>query len=178
MDQMAIAAGRPGMAMALDTRTLSFDLIAIPGDWSFLVLDSGVARALADGRYRHRRGECLEAASRLGCEWLVDAGEGALDGLPPTLSGRARHVVSEHQRSLAARQALLSGNRTAFGQLMNASHASLRDDMDVSHPVIDEMVVAARAAGADGARITGAGFGGCLVAIAERGAVAGLERIA
>lgn len=165
MDQMAIAAGRPGKVMGLDTRTLAYQMVDVPRDWAFLVFDSGLRRSLADGRYRERREECLAAATRLGYDWLVDAPEQAIRNLPEILRRRARHVTSENKRSKAAMNALGRADRADFGRLMDESHVSMRDDMEASHPAIDEMVIAARHAGADGARITGAGFGGCFVCL-------------
>lgn len=167
MDQMAVALGRPGAALALDTRDCSYRLVDVPSDWVFAVIASGTRRALADGRYKERREECLAAAQALSVDLLCDADISAAVRLPANLAGRARHVIAEGARSRRAVDALSQGNRPAFGRLMSESHASLRDNMDVSVPAIDALVADALRLGADGARITGAGFGGCIVCLVE-----------
>jgi len=170
MDQMAVAVGAPGSVLALDTRDCSYEIIPVPADWTIAVIHSGIGRALADGRYKIRREECLAAAEALGVAYLCDGELASAAALSPVLSRRARHVITEGRRALKAAAALRSGDRQAFGALMNASHASLRDDLDVSVPEMDVMVHDAAAFGADGARLTGAGFGGCFVCLvaAER----------
>ncbi|WP_213271621.1 galactokinase family protein [Hyphomonas sp.] len=169
MDQMAVSVGRPGNVLALDTRDCSYQIMPVPAGWTFAVIHSGIARALSDGRYRARRQECLEAAGSLGVPYLCDGKLEDTPSLPPVLARRARHVISEGARSLQAVTALAAASRPSFGMLMNASHASLRDDMDVSVPALDAMVDDAVELGADGARITGAGFGGCFVCLVETG---------
>jgi galactokinase len=165
MDQMAVAAGQPGHALALDTRDCSYELIPIPEDWAFVVIASGVQRALAEGRYKTRQLECQSAVDALGLEWLCDARPADIASLQGAPARRAGHIQSEGQRSLGAVRALKAQDRAGFGELMRASHASLQRDMEVSVPLIDEVVADACRLGADGARITGAGFGGCLVAL-------------
>jgi galactokinase len=167
MDQMAVAISKNGHALALDTRTLSHQLIKVPGDWTFAVIHSGIGRELADGRYRIRREECLRAADRLGVEYLCDGELKTLNTLPYPLAERAHHVISEGKRALMAVDALQSGDRRAFGRLMSESHVSLRKHFDVSVPAIDAIVADAVALGAHGARITGAGFGGCIVCLLD-----------
>ena len=167
MDQMAVALGKPGSALALNTRDCSYELLDIPDSWSIVVAHSGLHRAFTDGRYRARRDECLEAARQIGAEYLCDASFDFLDALDPILAKRARHVISEGKRSKEAVAALRSDDRARFGQLMIESHNSLRDDMDVSVPGIDLLVAHAINLGAEGARITGAGFGGCVVALID-----------
>lgn len=170
MDQMAVAVGAPGSVLALDTRNCSYEILPVPADWTIAVIHSGIGRALADGRYKIRREECLEAAEALGVAYLCDGELASAAALSPVLARRARHVITEGRRAREAAAALRSGDRQAFGALMNASHASLRDDLDVSVPQMDAMVSDAAALGADGARLTGAGFGGCFVCLvaAER----------
>lgn len=165
MDQMAVAIGAPGEVIALDTRDRSFEIVPLPSDWCVVVVHSGIARALADGRYKQRRDECLLAAEALQLEHLCDADVSAIARLPAELARRGRHVVSEGARARDSITALKAGDRLGFGQLMQASHASLRDDFEVSVPEIDAMVADAITFGADGARITGAGFGGCFVCL-------------
>jgi galactokinase len=167
MDQMAVALGKPGTVLALDTRDCSYALLDLPETWSVVVIHSGVRRALSDGRYRVRRDQCLEAAARLGVDHLCDASLLSIDSLDVPLINRARHATSEATRSKDAIAALRTGDRSKFGRLMNESHDSLRDDMEVSTPEIDQLVCDAVSLGADGARITGAGFGGCIVALIE-----------
>ncbi|MBR9825314.1 MAG: galactokinase [Alphaproteobacteria bacterium] len=161
MDQMAVAHTLPGEALSLNTRTLDFDRVAIPPDWRFVVLHSGVTRKLADGRYKLRREACLEAARAVELDWLCDADD--ISDLPASLRPIARHVIDENHRAKAAIKALRAGEAEKFGALMTASHVSLRDDFDVSTPEVDALVASAVDRGALGARITGAGFGGCCV---------------
>ena len=168
MDQMAVAHIRPGEALALDTRTLYFQTIDLPPGWKFAVLHSGVQRELADGRYKARRTACLEAASELELDWLCDATD--LSALGPEHQAIARHVTGENRRAIEAIRAIQAGEAETFGRLMTASHISLRDDFDVSAPEIDRLVADLLAHGAPGARITGAGFGGCIVVLKPAGA--------
>lgn len=167
MDQMAVAAGQPGAALALDTRSLHYQSHEVPDGWRFMVLHSGVSRALSDGRYKTRREECMVAATRLGVDYLCDAKLEDIASLDVSLAGRARHAITEADRSRRAVDALIASDMTLFGQLMTDSHISLQADMQVSVPRIDEIVRDAIALGAAGARITGAGFGGCFVALVE-----------
>lgn len=169
MDQMAVAIGTNGNVLALDTRDCVYQIIPIPSDWTIAVVHSGIARALADGRYKIRREECLNAADALNVSYLCDANLELAEALPAALAKRARHVICEGRRSLLAIDALRSGDRQVFGHLMNESHASLRDDFDVSLPEMDAMVSDAVEFGAYGARITGAGFGGCFVCLIAAG---------
>lgn len=165
MDQMAVAIGRPGHVLALDTRDCSYELILLPQDWEIVVIRSGVQRELADGSYKARQLECKAAMEVLGTGDLCHADPALFARLEGDIARRMRHVWSEGQRSLEAVTALRTGDRAAFGRLMTASHASLRDDMQVSVHAIDRIVEDALALGAAGARITGAGFGGCVVAL-------------
>ena len=167
MDQMAVAVGTTGHVLALDTRDCSYQIIPVPAGWTFAVIHSGIARALSDGRYKARREECLQAAEALGAEYLCEGDPALAETLASGLARRARHVISEGRRSLEAITALQSADKAAFGALMNASHASLRDDFEVSVPDMDAMVRDAVDLGAAGARITGAGFGGCFVCLID-----------
>ena len=165
MDQMAVSIGTKGNVLALDTRDCAYQIIPVPSDWTIAVVHSGIGRALADGRYKIRREECLNAADALNVPYLCDADLGLAEALPAALAKRARHVISEGRRSLLAVDALRLKDRQAFGRLMNESHASLRDDFEVSVPEMDSMVRDAVKFGAEGARMTGAGFGGCFVCL-------------
>lgn len=165
MDQMAVAVGRRGHVLALDTRDCSFELVPLPEDWEIVVIQSGVQRELADGSYKARQLECKTAMDVLGTADLCHADPAEFAGLLDPVAKRVRHVWSEGQRSLAAIAALKARDRAAFGALMVESHQSLRDNMEVSLPVMDRMVEDALELGAVGARLTGAGFGGCIVAL-------------
>ena len=173
MDQMASSLAGTDRALLLDTRSLERRFVALPPSSSVLVLDSGIARSLATSGYNARRAECEQAARLLGVASLRDVpGLDALAGLPEPLQRRARHVVTENARVL---QAVDCSNAAAFGALMNQSHASLRDDYEVSTPDLDSLVALLQAQpGVFGARLTGAGFGGACVALCEAGALPGV----
>ena len=132
-----------------------------------VVIDSGVRRRLGDGRYAERRRECEAAAAAIGVDQLRDATLGQIKVAPldETLRRRARHVVSEDERVLRVVEALRAGQIWGIGSLLLASHASLRDDFDVSCDELDIIVETAMDKGALGARMTGAGFGGCAIAL-------------
>jgi galactokinase len=166
MDQMAIALARPGQALFLDTRTLERGLIALPDDPVFVVLRSGVHRSLSDGRYKMRKEECDIAKHALGRDDLCRANASDLLTIQDeTARRRARHCITEQARTLQAAKALEQKQMARFGALMVESHASMRDDFEVTTPAIDALVDTAVAHGALGARMTGGGFGGCIVAL-------------
>ncbi len=173
MDPIACALGTPDHAIFLDTRDLSWELVRIPQTAEVVVINSGISHSHATGGYRTRREECDAATRALGVHELRDLGEsdlGRLDALDPTLARRARHVITENARVLAAVDALHRRDIVRFGTLMDASHASLRDDYEVSTPEIDRMVSIARGQrGVLGARITGGGFGGAIVLLVQAG---------
>jgi galactokinase len=162
MDQLTSIAGRRGCALLIDCRSLEVRPIPLPGDLRTIVIHSGVPRVLAASDYAARRAACAAAARRLGVPALRDA-------LPEDVADDplARHVVSENARVLAAADALARGDAETLGRLMGESHASLRDDFRVSTPELDALVGALVDEGAVGARLTGAGFGGCVVALAS-----------
>lgn len=168
MDQMASSLAATDRALLLDTRTLERRFIALPQGSCVLVLDSGIARTLAGSAYNQRRAECGQAAQLLGVASLRDVAQVAqLDALPELLQRRARHVVTENARVL---QSVGCTDAKAFGELMNASHASLRDDYEVSTPGLDTLVALLQAhQDVFGARLTGAGFGGACVALCRAG---------
>jgi galactokinase len=171
MDQMAVAHAAPGFAIALDTASLAFEKVALPADFHFAVVHSGVTRKLEDGRYAERRRECEQAAQMLGVPLLCRMDDATLARARAETSAefrRAVHAATEHRRVIAAVAALKAGDIGCFGALMDESHASMRDDFDVSTPEIDRLVETARAEGAVGARLTGGGFGGCIVACVPR----------
>ncbi len=164
MDQMASSLATTDQALLLDTRSFERRMVPLPADSVVLVLDSGVARSLATSGYNQRRAECEEAARLLGVPTLR-AGEHLerIEALPDVPRRRARHVFTENARVL---RAIECRDAAAFGELMNASHASLRDDYEVSTPELDRLVdLLQRQDGVHGARLTGAGFGGACVAL-------------
>jgi galactokinase len=176
MDQMAASLAGEHAALFLDTRTLRHEMVALPPGVSLLVLNSGVAHSHASGDYRTRRAECEQAAALLGVPELRDIGPDHLDrieALPEPLNRRARHVVTENQRVLDAVAAMKAGDAARLGQLFDASHASQRDDYGVSVREVDALVEITRAQpGVLGARLTGGGFGGSIVALARAGRAA------
>lgn len=169
MDQMAVAHAKPGNVLALETGTLDFQQIELPETWHVSVVHSGVSRELADGRYALRRNECLAAADALGIIELCHGDLVAIDNLISPFDKRARHVISEDVRTRAARDALKNNDRNLFGELMIKGHNSIRDDFEIVPEEVDAIVSDAVQFGADGARQTGGGFGGCIVALMQGG---------
>lgn len=170
MDQMAVAISSPGQALSLDTKTLDYALIDLPTTHHMAVIHSGVFRQLNEGRYKIRKEECDAVKAALGHNDLClmsDDEFASLGQLDPTLIRRGRHCMMDHRRTLAATDALRHENMTDFGQLMNDSHASMRDDFEITVPAVDALVADAQRFGAMGARMTGGGFGGCIVACVE-----------
>lgn len=170
MDQMASSLADEQHMLLLDTRSLDRRVLPLPAGAEVLVVDSGVPRTLAGSGYNTRRAEVEEAARLLGVPELRDVQDvAAVEELPLPLRARARHVVTENARVLQAVEADAAG----FGELMNASHRSLRDDYEVSHPQVDALVAALQALPeVFGARMTGAGFGGAVVALVRAGTAA------
>jgi galactokinase len=174
MDQMAASLADSAHALFLDTRSLAYESVPLPRSAELVVIDSAIPHDLATGEYRTRRRECEEAAKLLGVAQLRDLAATDLPRiarLPAPLDRRARHVVTEDDRVLAAVEAMRQGDLPALGKLLDASHASLRDDYEVSVPDVDRLVELAREEEAVyGARMTGGGFGGSIVALARKGA--------
>jgi galactokinase len=169
MDQMISAAGRAGHALLIDCRSLETRAVPMGGE-AVVVLDTGTRRGLVDSAYNERRAQCEAAARHFGVRALrdVDAATFAARAreLDDVTRRRARHVITENARTLAAADALAAGDAEATGRLMDESHASLRDDFEVSRRELDVIVeIARRQPGCYGARMTGAGFGGCAVAL-------------
>jgi galactokinase len=166
MDQMAASLADSANMLFLDTRSLERRLVPFPAGTRAIVVHSGVARSLAASGYNERRRECEAAARELGVASLRDVADAAaVRALPPPLDRRARHVVSENARVLEAAGGVPAQR---FGALMSASHASLRDDYEVSIAALDALVECLRAQrGVHGARLTGAGFGGACVALVD-----------
>jgi galactokinase len=177
MDQLISAAGEAGHALLIDCRSLTTRAVAIPERVSVVVLDTSTRRRLVDSAYNERRARCEEAATFFGVRALRDVDAPTFERrsgeMDPVTRRRARHVIYENDRTVAAADALARGDVERVGALMDASHASLRDDFEVSRPELDAMVSLARAHdGCFGARMTGAGFGGCAVALVSASSAA------
>ena len=167
MDQMAVAIATPGQALALDTKSLDFDLVDMPEDYHMAVIHSGVYRQLNEGRYKERKEECDAVKAELGHDdicLISDAEFASLSGLPAHIQRRARHCMTEHRRVKLAIKSFNANDMVAFGNLMVESHISMRDDFEITVPQLDAIVEDAVKFGALGARMTGGGFGGCIVA--------------
>ena len=170
MDQMACSLADQHAALFLDTRDLTFARVPVPDGSALVVLHSGISHRHAGGGYADRRRECAEAAARLQVATLRDLSASGVEvsGLPEPLNRRVRHVLTENARVVATVAELRAGNVVEAGRLFGESHASLRDDYGVSLPEVDILAaLAARAPGAYGARLTGGGFGGSVVALVE-----------
>ncbi|MEX2607163.1 MAG: galactokinase [Kiritimatiellia bacterium] len=172
MDQMISACAKEGYAYLLDCRSLRGEHVALPNGVKVVILDTGTRRGLVDSAYNERRQQCEEAAAFFGCELLRDVSPETFfakaDALPELTRKRARHVITEDQRTLEASEVMRSGDSVRLGELMDASHVSLRDDFEVSNHALNRMVEISREQpGCLGARMTGAGFGGCAVALVE-----------
>jgi len=171
MDQISSACGVQDHALLIDCRSLQVSPVPIPPGAAIMIVESHITRGLVDSAYNTRRAQCEEAARHFGVPALRDvdlatlAEKGA--GLDPVALRRARHVVSENARVVAAAEALAAGDLERMGELMAASHASMRDDFEITVPAIDRLVdIVKDAIGeAGGVRMTGGGFGGCVVAL-------------
>ncbi|MCY4465019.1 MAG: galactokinase [Chloroflexi bacterium] len=181
MDQMISAAGLEGHALLIDCRSLETTPTALPATTSIVILDTGTRRGLVDSAYNERRTQCEAAARHFGIAALRDIDLATFskraEELEAVIRRRARHVISENERTLQARDAMLAGDAEALGKLMIASHISLRDDFEVSSPALDAIVDCANAEpSCYGARMTGAGFGGCAVALVRADDTTGFVR--
>lgn len=173
MDQLVSAQGQAGNALLIDCRSLQTRSVPIPDDWALLIVESGVSRGLVDSEYNLRREQCEAAAAFFGAKSLRDVSleqlVSAHGTLEPVLFQRAHHVLSENERTLRAADALRDGDMVTLATVMIESHRSMRDDFDITTPAIDTLVsIIARAArGQAGVRMTGGGFGGCVIALAR-----------
>ena len=178
MDQFAIALGKKDYGLLLDCDTLHYDYIPLHlDDYRIIIMNTNKRRELADSKYNERRSECEKALrilqQHIDIKYLCDLSKEQLDQLKQhltdgTIYKRAKHVVLENERTLAAAEALKQGDLSRFGQYLNESHISLRDDYEVTGKELDTIVAAAwEQKGVLGARMTGAGFGGCAIAIVE-----------
>jgi len=178
MDQFACACGEEGRLLLLDCRSLEYRSLPLPSDTLIVVADTSVRRKLSSGGYNERRAACEQAVRRLardlpGIQALRDVSVESFNRLsrhlPVLVKKRARHVVEEIERTRQAIPLLEQGKTHEFGHLMNACHTSLRDNYGVSTPELDTMVeIAQSLPGCLGARLTGAGFGGCTVNLVAR----------
>jgi galactokinase len=174
MDQMISACGREQHALLIDCRSLALTPVRIPAELALVIVNSNVARGLVDSEYNLRRRQCEAASGHFGVKNLRDVSPAMLAaagiGLDATALRRARHVIGENARVLAMRDALHEEDLERVGILMSASHASMRDDFEITVPPIDRLVeVLTSVIGPrGGARMTGGGFGGCVVALMPR----------
>jgi galactokinase len=178
MDQLISAAGRAGHALLIDCRANTLEAVPLPDEVTVLLIDSGIRRDLAHSAYNERRSECEEAASALGVATLRDASLEALDDianpLDVTVYRRAHHVITENERVIAVAAALRGEEVSSLAPLFASSHESLARDYQVSIPELDRLVALAVATdGVVGARLTGAGFGGCTVNLVTTDAAEG-----
>jgi galactokinase len=172
LDQLISAIGEPGKAFLIDFVDLTYDPVPLPDRTSVVVLDTRVRRGLVDSAYNLRVAECRQAAEYFGVgslrEVSIEEFQSRSAGLSEPIRRRSRHVITENARTLAAAEAMRRGDAHALGDLMRASHASLRDDYEVSCAELDLMVdLSLGMPGCYGARMTGAGFGGCAIALVE-----------
>jgi galactokinase len=166
LDQLASLHGSEGHALRIDFATLQLDPVPLDlGGWHLVTVESGAEHTHAGSGYNERRAECRAACEALGIGELSEAGADAASTLPSPLDRRTRHVVSENARVDATVAALRDGDLEEVGRLLDASHASLRDDYEASVPEVEDAVAALKRAGAAGARMVGGGFGGSVLGL-------------
>ena len=171
LDQLASLCGSRDAALLIDFRSLEIEHVPLVlGDWRFAIVDSGERHSHASSGYNERREECARACELLGIRSLRDARAEQLGELPEPLARRARHVLEENERVLAAARAVDARDMDALGELLNASHASLRDLYEISTPAVEATVERMLVAGAAGARLIGGGFGGSVLGLFGPGA--------
>jgi galactokinase len=170
LDQFASLLSRPGQALRIDFRSLEVEPHRLDlGDWQLVTLESGATHSIAASGYNTRRAECRAACEQLGITTLRDAREEDLDRLEGVLRKRTRHVLTENARVDATAAALDAHDLETVAALLDASHASLRDDYEASVPEVEATVERLKAAGAAGARMVGGGFGGSVLALLPPG---------
>ena len=171
MDQLVSARAKAGHALLIDCRSLEAVAIPLPADLAIMIVHSGVERGLVDGKYNERRRQCEAAARHYGVKALRDLSPERLNaekaGLDEVAFRRARHIVTENDRTLAAAKALSAGDLVTLGHLMAASHLSMRDDFEITVEPVDRLAALLQQAigPSGGARMTGGGFGGAVVAL-------------
>jgi galactokinase len=181
MDQYISALGQPGHALLIDCRSLEYRAVPIPANTTIIIANSNVKRGLVDSEYNTRRRECETAAAHFGVPALRDVAPDLFavhqDELDETVAQRARHVITENARTQNAANVLSQGNLPGMGRLMAESHASMRDDFEITVPAIDALVeiIGGVVGQAGGVRMTGGGFGGCVVALAPQELVPAVE---
>jgi galactokinase len=179
MDQLISAQGKAGHALLIDCRSLGLNDAPVPADVAIMIVHSGVTRGLVDGHYNARRRQCEAAATRMGVAALRDATLDMLAAasLDAVTKMRARHVITENQRTLDAADALAKSDLATLGMLMAQSHTSMRDDFEITVPPVDALVaMLQKAIGTQGgARMTGGGFGGACVAVMPSAMVADVQ---
>jgi galactokinase len=181
MDQLVIARGKKGHATLIDCRDLSIDYVPLPHEVSIVIMDTATRRGLVNSAYNDRRARCEEAAKVLGVKNLRDISfeewGDAEKRLPETCRSKARHVISENHRVMQAVSAMRRNDMKTLGILFNESHKSLREDYEVTNEALDCIVNFAQCHEACyGARMTGAGFGGCAVALVKKEGVADFKK--
>jgi galactokinase len=179
MDQLISVQGKADHALLIDCRSLEMTDVRISDDIAIMIVHSGVTRGLVDGPYNARRRQTAAAAAAMGVTALRDANLDMLAAarLDAVTTARARHVITENQRTLDAADALAKSDLAALGKLMAQSHVSMRDDFEITGPAIDDLVAQLQDAigNQGGARMTGGGFGGACVAIMPRSRVADVQ---
>ncbi len=181
MDQMISANGRAGYALLIDCRDLSTQPIPLPENTVVVIMDTMTRHSHTDSGYNDRRESCEQAAAYFGVSHLRDVSieefQARAAGLDDITRRRARHIITENQRVLDAVQAMRAGDAITFGVLMNASHASLSHDFEVTNDALDTMAqIAQGQTGCYGARMTGGGFGGCAVALVDTAVAEGFAK--
>lgn len=177
MDQLISACGQQGQALLIDCRSLTTQSVPLPAGMAVMIINSNVKRGLVDSEYNTRRAQCEQAAAAFGVKALRDVNWQAFlasqSKLEPLVAKRARHVVSENERTEQAALALAQNDIASLSRLMAQSHQSMRDDFEITVPPIDELVaMIGRLIGTNGGvRMTGGGFGGCVVALVPQGMV-------
>jgi galactokinase len=180
MDQLISARGQADHALLIDCRSLETIAVAMPHDIAVVIINSNVQRGLVGSEYNTRRRQCEEAARFFGVKALRDVSlaqfEQRAPGLDPVVARRARHIITDSQRAIDLSVALNSGDLALIGRLMAASHASMRDDFEITHPAVDALVDIVKDALGDagGVRMTGGGFGGCIVALMPQDRIDGV----
>jgi galactokinase len=181
MDQLISAQGKADHALLIDCRSLETKAVAMPQGIAVVIINSNVQRGLVGSEYNTRRTQCEEAARFFGVETLREVDLAAFEnrkpGLDPLTARRARHVITDSQRAIDLSLALEAGDLARIGQLMADSHESMRDDFEITVPAVDALVDIVKGAIGDqgGARMTGGGFGGCVVALVAPDKVDGIR---
>lgn len=182
MDQLISACGQTGHALMIDCRSLELTPVSVPTDLTVMIINSRIRRGLVDGEYNLRRQQCEAAAAHFGVKALRDVTLAQLleqrEQLDPLLFRRARHIVTENARVEQAVVALAANDMPTLARLMAQSHDSMRDDFEITVPLIDQLVdIVKNVVGdAGGVRMTGGGFGGCVVALLPHALVAPVEQ--